>query len=146
MSGHYFFFDSTNQTKHAHYSFEGSSEVPRSPLRSVYDCERWNLLPGLPSPFASHPTYLACLPNTQKNSTIPASRVSPSMRRLSLATRVHITHHLNFRARAVRVALFPFVLLIAFRQRILPIFTPTNRGAKRVLGISLVLNDRPLPL
>jgi hypothetical protein len=51
-------------------------------------------------------------------------------------------HHFNFRARAVRVALFS-VLPTAFRQRILPIFTPTTRGSRKgPLGLSLVCNDR----
>jgi hypothetical protein len=43
----------------------------------------------------------------------------------------HITTQFNFRARAVRVALFQFVLPTAFRQRILPnLYTDKPRSMK----------------
>lgn len=74
----------------------------------------------------------------------PASRMSPSMRRLSLATRVtHFAISYNFRARAVRVALFPSCFQLPSASESCPSLHRQTAEQKRVpWASSLVRNDR----
>ena len=84
----------------------------------------------------------------RKNSTIPASRVSPSMRRPSLVARVYTPDitTFNLRARAARVALFRASNFPSTPANPAHLYTDNPRERKGSLGLSLVLNDRSLPL